>query len=1028
MSLAADQRGRIPFALVGVLLLVSASVYATGVAQQAAPAVDQRVADSVDATSQDVRPVLRDAIHDASREAARNPVTEPADTPTGRVLNDSQPFVDALRVRLAVGVRAALGTVGRETKVGKTTVSLPPIDDAESLRSAKRDIQVTPVDGGESMMVTVQNLTVRAHRGDRAVAKRRLNLTLTVATPVLVLHERATRYERRLNRGALEGPGLGRSMTARLYPVTTARAYARYGGAPIENVLGNRHVALSTNAALLAQQRAVFGRHDPAGARALEVATVRVGVTDVLQPRNGDAADFANAVLRPNAVDDGEQAQGRFEPEMPDGPPISASPRAVADEAYLGIGTDLVAETAGSYRVTGRLETQVVETTLLAEPIAKKPGENWTLHEERTSNRTVVSAADEAATDRFEPVAGNATSRIYRKVAVYHTTTRVWTCGSETKTTHVQWRNEHLVAVTVSAAYAPADNAPDRPTTPTFRQGGAFDGPNLVGGTDRVAHKLFTVNGGLDSIAARVATGHKGLLTQNATTTAPRPGTLGPWVSSDLRQLRQRVANITVTVSRQRVAAGEANPAAKLAERLRDRRSALLNAPERYHGVADRARVSVRAAYLDRVIAALDRRATAAESRNNAYLDGIKDMSARRLATLTSIGSGASGEPTASAGPTQRGESEALRVIPDASPVYLTTAAVDADHVRTVPAEETVHPLAIETTNWFAAPYGEAASEVTGAIFDENRVTLETAAGTLVAADQAVADEAGSGGTASNRRAALVANRDELAQAVGRSVSRLEQSLCDVASREPGVSVGVCRAVVRDLHGHWGGVGHRGLAMSNGSYADPFVQGLERRGVDAGTASDAGVRIRVHLRKQTAERHTSVPAQTTNQTASAVRQYGRERVQKATEAALANGTARAAKKLTGASRLPAGLPLAPPPYSWIATVNAWSVTVRGEYQRFALRAPGGSPDGGGAVVRYVRDGSIVRLDVDGDGKAERLGQSERVSFETGTTVVAAVPPGPPGVGDVDGSRTEQSPGWPCPGVNGDEDCVARETE
>lgn len=110
------------------------------------------------------------------------------------------------------------------------------------------------------------------------------------------------------------------------------------------------------------------------------------------------------------------------------------------------------------------------------------------------------------------------------------------------------------------------------------------------------------------------------------------------------------------------------------------------------------------------------------------------------------------------------------------------------------------------------------------------------------------------------------------------------------------------------------------------------------------------------------------------------------------------------------------------------------VTVRGEYQRFALRAPSGGPDGGGAVVRYVRDGSTATLDVDGDGDPEELGRSERISFETETTVVAAVPPGPPGVGDVDGTRTEQSPGWPCPGATGDDEgageqrCTGREAE
>lgn len=50
--------------------------------------------------------------------------------------------------------------------------------------------------------------------------------------------------------------------------------------------------------------------------------------------------------------------------------------------------------------------------------------------------------------------------------------------------------------------------------------------------------------------------------------------------------------------------------------------------------------------------------------------------------------------------------------------------------------------------------------------------------------------------------------------------------------------------------------------------------------------------------------------------------------------------------------------------------------------------------------------ATARLDVDGDGEAGRLDGNKRVSFETGTTVVVAVPLGSLGVGDVDGNANE----------------------
>jgi hypothetical protein len=95
-------------------------------------------------------------------------------------------------------------------------------------------------------------------------------------------------------------------------------------------------------------------------------------------------------------------------------------------------------------------------------------------------------------------------------------------------------------------------------------------------------------------------------------------------------------------------------------------------------------------------------------------------------------------------------------------------------------------------------------------------------------------------------------------------------------------------------------------------------------------------------------------------------------------------------------------------------VNVWNVEVRGAYARFTLRTRRDAPTPG-ATTRYVRDGSVVRLDVDGDGTEERLGRDERVAFRTRTVVAVAVPPYRSGVGDVDGNADERAGTWPRPG-------------
>ncbi|NHX35642.1 MULTISPECIES: DUF7286 family protein [Halolamina] len=1022
MRLADDDRGRVPFALVGVLLLLGASVYATGVADRARPSIERPAAAAMDDVVRDARPALSDAVRDAAHDAAREPVTTPADTAAGRAINDSRPFLDGLRLRIALAARESLSGVRREHGAAEARIGLPTVDGSTaSLRRAKSGVEVVPVDGGAAMRVTVRNVTVRAIEEGRTVAHRRMNVTLTVETPVFALHQRTREYERRLNRDALAGEGLARGLTTRLTAVAMARGNARYAGAPIRNVLANRHVELSTNAAVLAQQRAVFGRHDPAGARAVDVATVGVGVLDILGGRHGDAATATKALVNPNAVDGAttDPASGEFDPQQPTTEPIDAGPEAAADRAYL----DAISEssTAGSYRVRSELRV-----TVLTQSSARTPEhrlDNWTLVDREHTERTVVTTVQEPEAESAETVVDTV-----RKVTIHHTVERRWRRNGTTRTTTAEWTETARVAVRVTAAYAPADAAPDRPTEPLFERGGALGGPNLAGARERAADALLQANGGLDAVAARaVAADGKSAIVHQRTVTSARPSALDAWIAADLRGLRREVANVSVSVPRSAIASGDANAPARLAEELRDRRAELLDVPTAYDGAADRARVAARAAFLERVLAELDARAADARDRNVDYRDEFGDRATAGLSKLIELGRT---EARTFSGVDSYEQSAAVEdglvLTPDGGPAYLTLGAIDHELEPSVPPGASAHPLTARTTNWVAVPYGDAADGIVDTLMGggTRRVSLETAAGTLIAANR-TAGAGGDGGSAAST--ALAANRAELAAAVGSSVERAEAAVCDAATNGTGIGQSTCRAAVVDARDRWPALGSRAQSMADGSYAAAFEGALTARGVDAATADEAAVRVRVRLRQLSEGQATSVPAATTNQTASVVRRAARETARKRVSGALENASATATRRLTGASRLPAGLPVAPPPYTWIATVNGWSVTVRGEYQRFTVRARAPAPDGAGSTVRYVRDGAAARLDVDGDGEQERLGRSERVDFEAATTVVAVVPPGMPGVGDVDGNRDEKSPGWPCPGVD-DGSCTADEPE
>lgn len=151
-----------------------------------------------------------------------------------------------------------------------------------------------------------------------------------------------------------------------------------------------------------------------------------------------------------------------------------------------------------------------------------------------------------------------------------------------------------------------------------------------------------------------------------------------------------------------------------------------------------------------------------------------------------------------------------------------------------------------------------------------------------------------------------------------------------------------------------------------------------------------------------------------NRSASATRQVARRAAKRALESGLQNASERASRKWLGETlgATPAGLPVAPVPGYWYATMNVWDVTVHGSYAEFTVRARYGTPETPGATMAYTRREGSVELDADGDGSAERIGRTSPVSFETGTVVVVVVPPNGPGVGDRDGNADERSSGWP----------------
>ena len=990
-----EDRGRVPFALVGVLLLVSsATLAATGGRRPATaePAVE-RAMERVDATT---ATVLRRAVNRAARDAARRPVTVAGNGSVGRALGPD-PFRDSLRLRAYLAVRRDLRTA--RASAGDVTVGarLPavPNDSTRAVRVAIERVRIERAGpNGTALRATVSNVTFVARRDGRVVERATRSPSVVVASPVLVLHERAESFESRVDAGPLD-PGLGRRLTARLYALAWGRGLAQYGGAPVTNVVGTRHVELLANGALLRTQRSTLGAVDPAGRGAVREHTVSVAAADLL----GGAATASPAVDALRRASGHEAVVGpRADRGGPGETRITAA--TAADRAFA----------AFTNPATGRLG-RVLDTTYAADVRMaartrvlghersgdRRPAGDWELVDVETGTRTTVREGDGPAP--AVPDGWHVLGRATRQVVESRITSRTWRRGNRTRETTVVQRTVHAVGLVASGRPARQTPAPTRPVPSAFDSAASpVGGPNLVDVDRTVGRRLA---GRADALAERAVDG--GLDADRRRVEGSYPPALQQAVRRDLAALHREVRGTAVRLSRTEVGTLAVNPSARLAARLRDRRAALLDPPGRYRSVAAKASAAARAAYLGAVISELEEAA-----------DTHRGVRARLNETLVAAGVGdlgrvrrvlrARSRPVAPSADRTRALGGPLAVAVDTAPAYLGVSAVEREAVG-FEGNGSVHALATRNLNVFTLPYGDAADTVVGRLLSDRRVRLSTAARTLRSAR--VATNVTGNRTLERRRGALRV-------AVNRSLDTVRERLRRTLRRR---GVGPDRATRERLldaaFAPWETPAARALAVSNGSLARSLVRTTARR-----TETDPGPGLRAALNAtvtrtlgdRAVRPHRRPTRRAANATRSVATRALREGTHLVTESAANTGVGYVEGRLgRSLGAVPAGLPVAPVPGYWVATLNAWHVTVRGEYGRFVLRSRRGRPPDG--TLSYVRDGRGVRLDVDDDGDTEHLGRAERVSFDVSTIVVVVVPPGARGVGDTNGDADERSPGW-----------------
>lgn len=266
-ALLTDRRARVPFALIGLALLVLSSTFVVQLDTRADPEPPRETDRAIEQTESATETALTDALRAASKEAARKPVTEPAASPYGEGLAEGDPFDQYLKALVYLNAKDRLETAGQEVGAVQTEVSVPDIENAREFENALDRVSIRPgseTEGIEAGVIEIEISGVQtvAKRNGNVIERQTETVTVAVASPLYQFHHRTATFQKRLDAGITE-PGFTQRFNARIYALGWARGYAQYSGLPVTEVIANRHVVPSANDAVYRTQKSVFGMADP---------------------------------------------------------------------------------------------------------------------------------------------------------------------------------------------------------------------------------------------------------------------------------------------------------------------------------------------------------------------------------------------------------------------------------------------------------------------------------------------------------------------------------------------------------------------------------------------------------------------------------------------------------------------------------------------------------------------------------------------------------------------------------------------
>ncbi|MFC7214855.1 hypothetical protein ACFQO4_12315 [Saliphagus sp. GCM10025334] len=1072
ISLADDDRGRVPFALIGVLLLVSSITLVGALESRPAPETDVDPAIAMDRTTAATQTAIRHATLDAADQVASEPIIEPANTPYGDLVNassDREILENYFALRIYLNVQRNLAGAGQDVRGTTTTVSVPPATDLESLERGMDRVTVSADDTGR-LEVTIDGVRTTVEHDGETVASRVEPVAVSVPTPLFELQRRTAAYETALNTGALEGSGFGRQFSGRLYPLAWARGYAQYAGMPVSEVIANRHVEVTANSAAYATQRGVFGTQDVDGGDAMRQAWLCLAAKDGDDLYGGYNDGESPSIDSQDVCDSfqyvyGDQVGGN-PPEAPSLQDLSGHAPgmdeeqtiAVSESAYMPLRYMFDEDNEHSipaafdrvYTVDAASSVTIDETHTRAEPAPPDEGAHW----ERL-DRSPRTYRNTTVTDVTVRNPGRASSYYTYDATVVNgfERTATWNDTRTNETERIETNATATSTFDVRVRLYEADHSPDSKVKARTeygvhrKYGGAgvyssdfSDVPDraanaFVGARTETSFETLISDAAVEAHSGADLERSLGIPSRKRLDADYEYGVLEADVVEDLTAIQYDLEGLEVTFERADMIkeSGEDGPVEDLIAEVEGERDAYLDRQGPYADPAEKAMYEARLAYFELLLSDLE---AVAETHDD-VMAGLDDE-------LEEANSGL-GDATAymqEAMSASEPEPEPIEEVPllegvsyrvSGSPSYLVTENVTADRVPAVGNDSEFAPMATRNANYFSIPYDSVMTGILSKIprldlgEEEQRVPMRTAGETLRAAKLAEAVGADLEGEITQIESAIGTGFSSISYDISDSVSSELYGIEDPDFEQKRVSIE--SAIESYLDGH-GSIDKTAIDLGDGNITKPISEVIVEE-VAEDYPSDFDGRQSAWEAKVMAIARPIITENIANETISF--QSGLEEIDAEIRAEIDQITDDVIEKrlenaeiinedgdivisdeenwLTGDApkRVPAGIPITPVPGYWVATANVWDVDVAAKYARFEVAANTGTPlDTGGTT--YVREDKNVSVNIGGNQK--RLGSNKAISFRGSTVVVIVVPPGGQGVGDRTGVRTECTETWP----------------